>query len=813
MWQYHLKIAWRHLLRHRSFTFINLFGLSIGMAAALLIFRYVDYERSYDKTAPGTDRIWRAFNETISEGQVTTQDCNTHSALGPALKTDLPEVADFFRLFNGNQHETVFYQNNQPIRLPHVWMADPGFLRVFPQELIAGDAATCLAQPGQILLSRSAAARLFPEGRAMGETLLIPRGQLRGEYVVSAIVNDPPQNTHLKFNALVSYATRYAGGHEDNWTGYWDYNYFQLKPGADPEKVRRQLNFYSQNHLRDAGIRLNMMPYEDIHLQSNMTYEIEPNGSARTVRFLMLAAFFVLAIACINYVNMMTARSVERGKEVGLRKVIGAGRGRLFGQFLVEGLLLNAGAMLVALGIFQLALPAYGQLMGRPLTNVGIDASFMGAVAGIFVAGVLASCAYPAWALTKFSPLSVMRGVVPIVSGDNRGGWLRKALVVMQFGFTVGLIFSVMVVSQQLSYLQGHDKGLSLDQIVAVRNSAYDWREDSLNRRRMTIFRNEIEQIAGIRNVAASSVTPGLGINHISGSSGGMVLAHRPDDVRPGTTYFVNAEPEFYPTYGIRFLAGAPYRAPDVRSGQQHVIINETAMKMLGIAIPEEAVGQEMAYAGSTDGFRMKIEGVVADFHIETLKEPTRPTVYFCLPEVAEGYVSVKVETADVQSALADMEQAWAAVFPDSPFEYWFLNEQFALQYQAETQLSRVFSLFALLAIVIACMGLYGMAAYLTARRTKEIGVRKVLGASAAGIVALLSKDLLKSVFAGIVVASLPAWYLMNRWLQDFAHRIEIQWWIFAWTGLSAVIVATLVVAIQAGRAALADPARSLRSE
>ena len=209
----------------------------------------------------------------------------------------------------------------------------------------------------------------------------------------------------------------------------------------------------------------------------------------------------------------------------------------------------------------------------------------------------------------------------------------------------------------------------------------------------------------------------------------------------------------------------------------------------------------------------MKIEGVVADFHIETLKEPTRPTVYFCLPEVAEGYVSVKVETADVQSALADMEQAWAAVFPDSPFEYWFLNEQFALQYQAETQLSRVFSLFALLAIVIACMGLYGMAAYLTARRTKEIGVRKVLGASAAGIVALLSKDLLKPVLAGIVVASLPAWYLMNRWLQDFAHRIEIQWWIFAWTGLSAVIVATLVVAIQAGRAALADPARSLRSE
>lgn len=813
MWQYHFKIAWRNLLRHRSFTFINLFGLSIGMAAALLILKYVAYERSYDKIAPGTDLIWRAFNETLSEGRVATQDCNTHSALGPALKTDMPEVADFFRLFNGNQHETVFFQNNEPVRLPHVWMADPGFLRMFPQDFVAGNANSCLSQPGQILLSRSAAARLFPEGQAMGQTLRIPRGQLRGEYVVSAVVNDPPQNTHLKFSALVSYATRYAGGHEDNWTGYWDYNYFQLKPGADPEKVRRQLNVYSQQHLSDAGIRLNMQAFEDIHLQSNMTYEIEPNGSARTVGFLLAAALFVLAIACINYVNMMTARSLERSKEVGLRKVVGAGRGRLFSQFLVEGLLLNAGAMLTALGIFQIALPAFGQLMGRPLADARLDMTFSGAVAGIFMVGVLASCAYPAWTLTRFSPLSVMSGAIPLVSADSKGSWLRKSLVVIQFGFTVGLIFSVMVVSRQLNYLHRHDKGLSLDQILAVRNSAYDWREDSLNRRGMAVFKNEIRQISGIRQVAASSITPGLGINNISGSSGGMVQAHHPDDVRPGTTYFVNAEPDFYATYGIRFLAGAPYRAPDVRSGHNHVIINESALRMLGIKNPEEAVGQEIAYAGSTDGYRMKIEGVVADFHIETLKEPTRPTVYFCLPEVAEGYVSIKVETADVQAALAAMEQVWASVFPDSPFEYWFLNEQFARQYQAETQLSRVFSGFAMLAVIIACLGLYGMASYLTARRTKEIGVRKVLGASVSGIVALLSKDLLWLVLVGIVIASPPAWYLMRRWLQDFAHRIEMEWWIFVASGALSVVVATLVVAMTAGRAALADPVRSLKSE
>jgi putative ABC transport system permease protein len=811
----YLKIAWRNLLKHRVFTIINTLGLSIGMIACLLILQFVRYEQNYDKISPATPQLWRAFNETVTNGIVTTKDGNTHPILGPSLKADLPEVSDYFRMYNRNTNEVVFYQNNQALRIKHAWMTDPGFLRLFPQQFISGNASACLLEPWKMILTESAARQLFPDGNAMGKTLQVPGGPFSGTYEVEGIIVDPPLNTHLKFNVLTSYATRYAKGHKDGWDSYWDYNYFQLTPDADIEKVQSQLDKYSEEHLKSSGIRLAMQPFESIHLHSNLTYEIEPNGSARVVYFLGLVALLIFAIGCINYINMTTARSLERAKEIGLRKVVGARRGQLIGQFLLEGFLLNGMAMVIALMGLQMLLPVFGQFVGRPLEEQGFDAIFWMQAGGLFLAGITVACSYPALVLTRFAPLDVLGGHTDSAF-KGRGSWglfFRKALVVFQFSCSAALIFGLTVVNRQLNFLQNHDKGLSLDQIITLKMPETDWQQDSLNRIKIGRFKNQIAQISGISSISSSSIVPSLGIQSISGTSSGLVLANKPSEALPGTIYFVDATPGFYETFGIRFLAGKPYVTTDERLGNQHVIVNEALLQMLGIASPEAAIGLELAYPGSTDGHKMKIEGVVVNFHIESLKAPARPTLYFSPPELRNGFISLKINTGEVQSLLASLELAWKNTYPESPFEYWFLDEQFASQYVAETRLGKVFALFAGLAVFIACLGLFGLAKFTAEQRTKEIGIRKVLGASVTGIVAMLSKEFTKLVIIAAVISFPIAWWAMNSWLLEFAYRINISWWVFLISGLSAILIAFAAVSYQAIKAAVANPVKSLRTQ
>lgn len=814
MWAAYFKIAFRQLLKDKFQTCILVGGLAIGMAACLLILQYVRYEWQYDKVSPHTPYLWRAFNQTVTDGQVTTQDGNTHSALAPSLKADLPEVTDYFRLYNGNENEVVVFRNNQPVKVPYSWMTDPGFLRLFPQRFLAGNPETCLRDPWKVILTESAAKRLFPVEEAMGKAITIPGGRFAGTYTVEAVVADPAQNTHLKFNILTGYATRYAKGHQDGWDSYWDYTYFELTPGADPEKIRQKLAAYSDAHLKQEGIRLAMQPFESIHLHSDLTYEIEPNGNARTVHFLSLAALFILAIAFINYVNMTTARSLERAKEVGLRKTVGARRGQLAGQFLLEGLLLNGIAVALALLVLQPLLPFFSGLVGRPLATQPVESGFVCSVIGLFLLGLTVSCGYPALVLTKFSPFEVLRGRAAFSKkSGNKSSWLRQGLVVFQFACSALLIFGLTVIGRQLHFLQNHDKGLSLDQIVAIKTASTDWQQDSIHRLKMNVLKDDLAHIAGIEARTVSSIAPGLGIGTIAGTSSGLVLADKPGEVLPGTIYYINAQPDFYNTYQIRFLAGAPYRAADERAGYRHVIINQAMCGLLGFRTPEAAIGRELAYPNSTEGQGMRIEGVVADFHIETLKEPTRPTLYYCTPDVYKGYISIKLESAKAQEVLAAVETSWKKLYPESPFEYWFLNEQFARQYEAETQLGKTFGLFSGLAILIACLGLLGLATHFAALRTKETGIRKVLGASVADITRLLTKDFLKPVFVGILCAAPVGYYLMSKWLQDFACRIEIEWWMFVATGALATGVAFVTVGAQSVQAALANPVKSLRNE
>ena len=811
MWRNNIKLAFRNLRKHPGFTGINVLGLSIGMAACLLILQYVRYEWRYDKISPNTPLVWRAFNETLTEGRVVTQDGNTHSALGPSLKADLPEISDFFRLYNGNQNEAVVLHEGVPRNIPHVWLTDPGFLRLFPQEFLEGNAADCLSEPWKMVITQSMAASLFPGQPALGKPLRIAGGPLAGDYLVEGVVADPPQNTHLKFNFLSGYATRYAKGHEDNWSGYWDYTYFALSPGADPEKVQKQLDAYSQQHLQRESLHLSMQPFESIHLYSDLTYEIEPNVKARTVNLIALMGLFILGIAFINYINMTTSRALERAGEVGLRKVIGAGRRQLLQQFMLEGLLLNGFALVLCLILTAQLMPWMEQWTGRSFfTRQSLDLGFGLSVLGILGAGMVAACGYPAWMLTRFAPAQFLKGKY---RNSGEGSRLRKALVVFQFGCAAALVFALLVVGRQLQFLQQQDKGMQLDQLLAVKTPSVDWDQDSIFRRSAAVFKNEAARLPLVQSVTASNVAPSLGITTISGTSSGLVLAERPNDIRQGTTYFIDAQPDFYETYGIRFLAGQPYPAPDNRSGNNHVIINEAAMGMLGLPSPEAAIGQEIAYASNTNGHRMRIEGVVANFHIESLKEAPRPTLYFCTPEVFNGYFTLKIQGKDASQALTALESVWKSTYPEAPFQYWFLNEQFARQYAEERLLSRIFAVLAALAIFIACLGLFGLSAYAATLRTKEIGIRKVLGAGMAEIMLLLNKDFLKPVLLGVALAAFPAWYVLSGWLDDFAYRIQLPVWLYLLAGAIALVIAFLTVSIQSLRAATADPVKSLHAD
>ena len=800
----------RLLLRKQPvFTALNFAGLVIGMTAALLLSKFVRYEQTYDLQSPHADRIWRVFNQTLDGETVVTQDANTHSAVGPTLKAEVPGVADFARLYCGNSPEVVVLAQQQPLEVQRFYATDPGFLRMFPQQFLSGDAATCLGQPNTLLLTRSSAERFFGTAAdALGKALRITNGMLAGQYTVAAVVADPPENTHLKFDMLTSYATWYAQGHEDNFESYWDYNYIQLAAGADPETVRRKLADINATFLKAEGIRLEIQRFTDIHLRSDLTYELEPNGSARTVQFLGLIALLILGIAFINYINLTTALAGERAKEVGIRKAIGASRAMLTRQFLFESFLLSGAAFAAAAFCFFEGLPAFGDLVGRPLSTTGFDTAFWGTAAGLVALTALLAGLYPALQLSGFRPVQALRGKV----AGNRANTLRKALVVVQFACSVGLIFGVLVVGRQLHFLKKHELGAQLDQMLSVKAVTRTSREDTLAARQLALFKTECERLPGVRGLSSSSIVPGLGVNTISGSNRPLHWTQKPDYARL-TSYFVNTDEQFFRLFGIKVLAGEHRLHTDRAAQMRTVTINRAMLDALGFPSPEAAIGQQIAYENSEGGATSTVQAVIENFHIESLKTAPKPTLYYATPPDRLNYLSLKIAPENTADILAAMQSAWVKIYPEQPFRYWFLDAQFAQQYRSEAQFGRVFGLFALLAVAISCLGLLGLTAFNVRQRTKEIGIRKVLGASVAGIMGLLAKDFLKLVILSVFIASPIAWWAMQSWLADFAYRIDIQWWMFAAAGVSAVAVAFLTLSFQSVRAALANPVKSLRSE
>jgi putative ABC transport system permease protein len=803
----YFKILFRN---NKQFTLINVVGLVIGITSTLLIMKFVRYETTYDLQSPHADNIWRVYNQTLNGKTVTTEDANTHSAIGPTLKAEVTEVVDYARLYCGNTPEVVVLADKKPFDIQKYYATDQGFFRMFPQKVLFGNGENCLKEPHTAIISRSNAKRIFGTENALNKQITISNGMMRGNYTITAVVEDVPQNTHLKFDMLVSYATKYANGHVDNFESYWDYTYLQLAEGSSTINVKKKLEAINEQFLKKESIRLDVQPFKDIHLHSNLTYELEPNGQIRIVRFLSILALIILVISFINYVNLTTALASERSKEVGIKKTLGASRLKLITQFLFESLSLGLLAFLVSVFLVWIFIGQFSSFIGISLNNhnTKIDLPFWVSSFIFLVFTALIAGLYPALYLSGISPADSLRKKVFFNNSVN----LRKSLVVFQFASTAIMIVGVLVVIFQMKFLKNHDLGVKLDQILTIKSIPSESRADSLANRKLTVFRDECSKLSGVSKSASSSIVPGLGINTISGSSRPIHWDKKPDFANI-TSYFVETDEAFFDLFNIELLAGKHQFFPDPVARFQTVTINETMLKALGFPSADEAIGQQIAYKNSENGAKMTVGAVIKDFHIESLKIAPRPTLYYCFSPEQLGFLSIKIQSSQIEKSVKEIEEIWKKVYPDQPFNYWFLDENFAHQYKAEVQFGKVFGFFASIAIFLSSLGLLGLVLYSSKRRNKEIGIRKVLGASVKSIVVLLSKEYLILMSIAILIASPIAYFLMNKWLDGFAYKISIAWWFYALAGLFVLLIALSSVGFQSIRAAISNPVKSLKVE
>jgi len=800
----YLLIAWRNLRRHKGFSAINIFGLAIGIAACLLILQYVRFELSYDDFHAKADRVYRVRQDRYNDGKLSTQWAAGAYAVGNSFKDAFAEIEAYVKV--RADEAMVITRGAERFKVERTFHAGSQFFNVFSYPLLAGDPRTALVEPNTVVISKALADKYFNGQDPLGQTL---RFNEKLDYRVTGVFKELPPNTHLKFDVLISFATFEAMVGPDNspdkaWQ--WDgcMTYLLLRPGANPQalegkfpKVVDQLAGADLKKYNSAAVYL-LQPLQDIHLYSHYMMEAEANGDGNAVYLLLGIAFFIVVIAWVNYVNLATARAVNRAKEVGIRKVVGSDRGQLIKQFLFESALLNALAVGLALVLVLAALPFFnglsGQQMGFSLLGSG---AFWGALAALYVTGTLLSGLYPAFVLSSFMPVTVLKGKL---STSRRGVVLRQSLVVFQFAASLFLLVGTFTVFRQIQFMRSQGLGVQIDQTLVINSLIV---RDSTFLTRLGSFKDEMRQLPGVRQIAVSTSIPG----QAAGWNAGGIRLKGTDEAQGKQYRVIGMDYDFLDAYGIKLLAGRKF-SKAYGTDPKAVIFNKLAAQQLGFDKPEEALGKEIEFWGE----QYTIIGVSDNHHQQSLREAYEPLIFRMIPD-ASGYFSVKLGTGQLAGTIAGLQKGWNAFFPGNPFEYFFLDDHFDAQYQADRRFGQVFGLFTGLAILVACLGLFGLASFTTMQRTKEIGVRKVLGASVQQILQLLYKDFALLVVLAFVVAVPVSWYATNRWLQTYAFRIETEWWLYALPFGLVLLVALLTVSYQTLKAALANPVTSLRSE
>ncbi len=803
----YLKIALRNLWKNKVFSFINILGLAIGMAACLLILQHVTSELSYDEFHTQKDRIYRMKLDRYEKGVLATEWAAGCAAIGLAMKEAFPEVEEY-ALLRPTQGVVIYKEaSGGPVSFKEekMYFATASFLPMFSFDLVQGNEATALQEPYQAVISQSAAKRYFGQEDPVGKSISVDG---KDTYEITGVFKDIPDNSHLKFNFLLSYET-FVGwvGEEVRTAWQWDgfFNYILVQPGTDPKALEAKIPSLVEQKVGEelkqynAGMTFSLQPLTDIHLYSHYMMEAEVNGDGDAVYALLIIAFFIIIIAWVNYINLSTARSVDRAKEVGVRKVMGSARTQLIRQFLFESVMLNTLAILLAMILVLAAYRYFNTLTGKEMTLAFFTTfTFWLIVAGFFLFGAFLSGVYPAFVLSSFKPASVLKGKM---STSKNGVALRKLLVILQFAASVFLMAGTLTVYQQIRYMQNQELGFAIDQTLVM--EAPNVVDDSVYADQVQTFKTELLRSSSIRAVAASTAVPG---NKPDWNAGGIRLIQQ-DESDSKQYRVIGIDYDFVEAFQLKTIAGRNF-SREFGTDESTVLFNESAVKLLGFDEPEAVLNQEIFFWGDT----FKIIGVLKDYHQESLKTGFDPLIFRLIP-ASRNYFSVKVETSRLPETIAFARNTWDANFPGNPFSYFFLDDHFNQQYQADLRFGKVFGFFAALAIFVACLGLFGLSAFIATQRTKEIGIRKVLGASVTGIVRLLSQDFIRMVFIASLIAIPIAYFVMQTWLTHYAFRISIQWWLLGIPVIMVLLIALMTVGLQTIRAALANPVHSLRYE
>ena len=786
MWTNYFKIAWRNLLRNRAYSAINIGGLALSLTASMFIGLWVYNERSYDSFHQDADRIYRVVKDFVTRDGTRTPDATTPYALASALQTELPEVASVTGIYPNWNQKYLIKRGNQQFYEEGVYRVDSNFFSVFTFPFILGDARAALTTPESIVLTESAARKYFGTENPIGRQLDLDVNG--GVFTVTGVLAAIPNNAHFRFDFLIPLGTLDLNP-DTQWKNYVFYTYVKLKPNTDAGRFKAKLQPLFNRHQPDDLNQFYAQELTSIHLTSKLKWELGQNGDQSYVRILSFIALFVLIIAGINYVNLATARSAQRAREVGIRKVAGAYKQSLIAQFLGEGILFALLAGVLAVGLVFLLLPVFNASVEKDLNLWNQHGLIFGLVA-IGVAGSVGLVAgvYPALILSSFEPIQVLKGK-NLVGGQ--ASWLRQGLVTSQFIVSVGLIFGAIVVTQQLRFLQTTPLGFDKEQVLVLPNVG--------GLSNLNTIRQQLLSLSGVEKVGASSGVFG-------GSNWTAAMSRKGSDQGVVVNYMM-VDNNALDVLDVRLREGRRFSAQFPSDSTTSLLVNETAVRQLGLSQPIGSVVD----ANQQGDYRTVI-GVVQDFHFASLHNTIKPFA-FMVGKQHLSFLFVKVNASNLNATIKTIKHTWEGLVPERPFAYTFLDERFAALHRADTLFERVFTGLTSLALFIACLGLFALATFTTERRTKEIGVRKVLGASVASIVTLLSKDFLKLVLIAIVIASPIAWYAMNEWLADFAYKIDIEWWVFALAGGLAVGIALLTVSFQSVKAALMNPVESLRSE
>jgi putative ABC transport system permease protein len=794
----YFKIAWRNLWKNKTFTMLNLGGLTISLAACLIIFFWVKDELNYDTAGANADRVFRVALILQAKGQPDKQFAETAAPLAPVLVKDFPEIEKAVRLDIFNAligYKTEHFFTNKFL------FADSTFFDVFGFPMVEGNPHSALLGSNSVVITESLAKKYFGSEDAIGKIITYSDTIL---LKVTGVAKDLPATSHFYFDMVCAFGVLERNGIDDT-SNWWSDNYFTyilLKDkNAAPTlgvNIRNIMDTYygKQNkQMGFAGLHF-LQPLKSIHLRSQLGDEINPNGSISSLRIFIAIAIFLLIVACINYINLTTATSFKRAKEIGIRKVVGAQLRQLICQFLSESILITMAAMLGALCLCVACLPAFNKAAG---TQISFSSQFSWSLIVTLMAfGVvlaIISGIYPAIYLSSVRPVKVLKNII-----EKKGSLLslRKTLVIFQFTLSVILIVATIVAIQQLRYMQSHDLGFVKEQVVAV--PLHNLAEGSAQ----GIVKKEFETNHNVTSTSASFATPGKGL------ANNVVL---PEGVSPEHSQTMNTlavDYDFANTYKLTMMAGR-YFSKNYGGDSSGVILNETAVKELGWGNPEMAIGKTFGCFGK----KGTVIGVVKDFHFNSLHQKVTALVMH-MERASSGwynYISARLNTQNIQQTIEGLQTAWKKALPGHPFEYFFVDEDYNKQYQIEQRLSNLSVMFSVLTIFISCLGLFGLVMIAVSQRTKEIGVRKVLGASVSVITALLSKDFLTLVVIAIIFALPVSWWLMNKWLMDFAYRIGLSWWMFALAALLVVCIALATVSFQAIKAAIANPVKSLRNE